>query len=57
VIVPRDFMARIDALIGGDNSRADLRERIDAATALYDELFALAWDLYRDRAWTRAAPE
>jgi len=56
-IVPRDFMARIDALMGGDNSPADLRARIVAATALYEELFALAEDLYTDRAWTRAAPE
>ena len=56
-IVPRDFMARVDALMAGDNSPAHLRRRIDEAKALHAEMMALAGDLYTDRAWTRASSE
>ena len=55
-LVPRDFMARVDALMGGDNSPADLRRRVEAAKALHAEVLALAGDLYADRAWTRSSP-
>jgi len=56
-IVPRDFMARVDALMNGDGSPADLRRRLDAAQALHAEMLALAGDLYTDRTWTRAPGE
>jgi hypothetical protein len=48
-IVPSDFMARIDALMGGDNSPADLRRRVDGARSLHQEMLALAGDLYTPR--------
>jgi hypothetical protein len=55
-VVPRDFMARIDALIAGVNSPSDLRRRVEAAKELHAELLALAGDLYTDRTWTRDPP-
>jgi hypothetical protein len=56
-LAPRDFMARVDALMGGDNSPGDLRRRIDAAQQLHAEMMALTGDLYTDRTWTRTAPK
>lgn len=52
-IVPRDFMARVDALMAGENSASDLRRRVDEAKALHAELLALAGDLSSERTWTR----
>jgi hypothetical protein len=51
-IVPRDFMARIDAIAGGPLSPADLRRRLDEARAVLDELLVLAGDLYTPRTWS-----
>jgi hypothetical protein len=51
-IVPDRFMTRIDAIMRGDNSPADLWRRIEAAKALHAELMTLAGDLYADRSWT-----
>lgn len=51
-IVPDRFMERIDAIMGGDNSPADLWRRIEAVKMLHAELMALAGDLYTDRSWT-----
>jgi hypothetical protein len=52
-IVPERFMTRIDAIMGGDNSPADLWRRIEAAKALHAEMMALTGDLYTDRSWTK----
>jgi hypothetical protein len=48
-IAPTDFMARIDAIAGGELSPANLRRRVDAAHALREEILALAGDLYTPR--------
>jgi hypothetical protein len=50
-LVPPDFMARIDAICGGELTPADLRRRVDDAKALHAEMLALAGDLYTDRTW------
>jgi hypothetical protein len=52
-IKPVNFMARIDTLMRGDNSPADLWRRVEEARSLHAELMALAGDLYTDRVWTR----
>ena len=51
-IVPENFMARVDALMGGDNSPEDLRRRVDLAKELREELLCLVGDLYTPRIWS-----
>jgi hypothetical protein len=48
-IAPGGFMARVDALMGGDNSPADLRRRVDLAATLRDDVLALVGDAYAPR--------
>jgi hypothetical protein len=39
----------VDALMGGDNSPADLRRRVELAAELRDEILALVGDAYSPR--------
>jgi hypothetical protein len=48
-IVPDNFMARVDALMGGDNSPTDLRRRVELAIELREEILALVGDTYTPR--------
>jgi hypothetical protein len=48
-IAPADFMARVDALMGGGVSESELTRRIELADTLRREVLALAGDLYTAR--------
>jgi hypothetical protein len=48
-LAPADFMARVDALMGGDNSPSDLQRRVDLAAQLREEVLALVGDTYTPR--------
>jgi predicted nucleotidyltransferase len=48
-LVPKDFMTRVDALMGGDNSPADLRRRVELAAKLREEVLTLVGDSYTPR--------
>jgi hypothetical protein len=48
-MVPHDFMARVDQIVGGGTSVHELAERYDRAVTLRDDLEALAGDLYTPR--------
>jgi hypothetical protein len=50
-LAPLDFVARIDALAGGELTPADLQRRVDGAKALHAEMMVLAGDLYTERTW------
>jgi hypothetical protein len=50
-LAPLDFMARIDAIAGGELTPADLQRRVDGAKALHAEMMVLAGDLYTERTW------
>ena len=43
------FMARVDAIMGGDNSPADLADRVARAVALREEVLTLVGDTYTPR--------
>lgn len=47
--VPSEFMARVDGVMGGDNSPANLADRVARLEALRDELLALVGDAYTPR--------
>ena len=48
-IVPDNFLARVDQIVGGGISLPELSERYDTAVALQEEVRALAGDLYAPR--------
>ena len=48
-VVPRDFLARIDQIVGGEISPTQLAERYEAAVTLQEEVRALAGNLYTPR--------
>jgi hypothetical protein len=55
-VVPPDFLARVDRIVGGGISPAQLAERYQQAIELQAEVQALAGDLYTPRLSSASRP-